>query len=819
MSQNRSIRTLAVAACAAAVLSLADTASAQSPTGRNLAFSGSTAPGATFNVDINHPTAVAGNIFAMLWSLPYFTLTTPTVPGYTVNGQLGLDPVNFLTGVTGVLAASGLTPTSLTIPNNPGLVGYPLFAQSVDLASATPDIYFSDNRVGVAVGARIGTVSLANPTTSSLTAGNNDLQNVTEGSVGLPGSLGIPRFACLPIRDRGQEGIAEGYGGTFSSTSHNSDVDSLSAKRPGRRTYNGAWQTIVCPNGFDVGIMRDLANPKQFSLLSFNRSTGVSTVIPGSTWVDTGTTAAPAQQNFYMATNRTGTLAAIYLKDSNTTTGFLPKVWVFRTDGSAPVQDVTPAAVTLVTDSFFDGSLCFTNDFLFAFGAQGMFWTSATAPAQMQPVTLPNTAAGNLPNIFGFPLSWRVSPDGSSYYGIISGNATASRGECDIVRITNVAGSPVAVNYSQFATPTGVSEFGFAAISPGTANNTSSGIKASVSPDGTKIAFIPCTTTTTVFNGICVADGTANPTTYTVPGATYYSEVCFLNNSTVLFFAGTGASTTTIAQGFYSLSLPGGTITQIGTAADHRTRGQFWSRNRNFWYFVRSNGASTVNDIVAVNAATGVPQSVTGNEFGTPGSVSTIRTGSFNTTTDPWFALEMQLRTAPVGNFAYFTARKEAGAGIFEDANVFRFDIENGGTATQLTSFAGTGATAGTVKNIESLMISDDGNHLAFSVRTGTASSATAPEDAWHHDIATGITRQVSVTSTLGLGQTITDGSIAFTGGSTPNGIVWSKGTGTATTVPTANVEVEWLPLTGSSTPIRLSSPPTSRILQVIGTN
>jgi len=816
MSFHRPFRPLAVAACVAAAISLAGTATAQGPTGRSLAFSGSTAPGATFNVDINHPTGAAGNIYAMLWSLPYFTLSTPTIPGYTVNGQLGLDPVNFITGVTGLFAPSGLTPTTLTIPNNTGLIGYPLFAQSVDLANATPDIYFSDNRVGVAVGARIGTVSLANPTTSSLTAGNNDLQNVTEGSVGLPASLGIPRFSALPIRDRGQDGMVEGYGGTFSSTSHNSDVDSLSAKRPGRRTNNGAWQSIVCPNGYDIVLMRDLTNPKQYSILSFNRATGVSTVIQGSTWVDTGTAAAPTQQNFYVATNRTGTLAAIYLKDSNTTaTGFLPKVWVFRTDGSTPVQDITPAAVTTVSQSFFDGSLCFTNDFLFAFGAAGLFWTSATAPAQMQPVTLPNTAATNQPNVFAFPLSWRVSQDGSTYYGIISSNATASRGECDIVRITNVAGAPVATNHSQFATATGVSEFGFAAISPGTANNTSTGIKASVSADGTKIAFIPCTSTTTVFNGICVADGTPNPTTYTVPGAAFYSEVCFLNNTTVLFFA--GASSTT--QGFYSLSLPGGTVTQIGTATDHRTRGQFWSRNRNWWYFVRSNSASTVNDIVAVNATTGVPQSVTGTEFGTPGAVGTIRTGSFNTTTDPWFALEMQLRTAPVGNFAYFTARKEIGGGLFEDANVFRFDLENGGTATQLTSFAGSGATAGTVKNIESLVISDDGNQLAFSVRTGTASTATAPEDVWHHDLVSGITRQVSVTSTLGLGQTITDGSIAFTGGSTPNGIVWSKGTGTATTVPTANVEVEWLPLTGTSTPIRLSSPPASRILQVIGTN
>lgn len=540
-------------------------------------------------------------------------------------------------------------------------------------------------------------------------------------------------------------------------------------------------------------------------------------MIPGSTWVDTGTDTAPTQQNFYVATNRTGTLAAIYLKDSNTTTGFLPKVWVFRTDGSAPVQDVTPTAVAAVTDSFFDGSLCFTNDFLFASGVQGMFWTSATTPAQMQPVTLPNTAATNQPNVFAFPLSWRVSQDGSTYYGLISSNATASRGECDIVRIANVAGAPAATNHSQFATATGISEFGFSAITPATTNDSSTGIKASVSPDGTKIAFIPCTTTTTVFNGICVADGTANPTTYTVPGATYYTEVCFLNNTTVLFFA--GASTRLIAQGFYSLSLPSGTITQIGSATDHLTRGQFWSRNRNWWYFVRSNSVSTINDIVAVNAATGVPQSITGIEFGTPGAVGTISSDSVPNSSNPSFAVGMQLRTAPVGNFAYFAARHKILGGPHEDANVFRFDIENGGTATQITSFAGRNAYREGVRNIESLVISDDGNQLAFSVRKGYSSTVTRPEDVWHHDLATGVTRQVSVTSTLGLGQTITDGSIAFTGGSAPNGIVWSKGTGGLHDVPMDNVEVEWVPLTGTTAPIRLSSPPASRILQVIGTN
>lgn len=789
-------------------------AAAAAQTGRNVNLLQPTFLGRTATFEVTYPTTAAGNFCAFLWSLPG-SGGAINAPGITVNGSYLGDLASVVSAYATILSATGSESYNLPIPTASVLLGYAWDLQTADLDFTNLALSFADNELSLAITAGIGNVDLAIATTTSLTAGNNDLSSLDDSTIGTPTSKNIPPHSAIVVRHRGEEGFVEGYQGTFSSTSHNSDIDSVSARRAGRRTLNGAYQTLVCPNGFDITIQRDLANPKQFSLLSYNRATGAATVIPGSVWTDTGTAAAPAQQFFYFGVSRDGVWGAIYVKDSNTTTpGFAPMVWAFRTDGTAPVVDITPAGTTTAS-SFFDGTLAFSNDFLLASGSGGVFWTSATNPTQLQSLALPNTTASNAPNIWAFPFSWRIAPAGDVVYLPLGSDAAASRAEMDIARLTNNAGTPAVVNYTQFPVATGIAEFGYAAISPSTANNSSQGIKSSVSPDGSKFAFLAATTTTTAFPGLYVADGTPNPTLYTVPGATYYSEVAFVNNTTVLFFAGTSNT----LQSFYQLDLTAGaqlgTITQIGTAADIRTRGQFWSLNKNWWYFIRSNSASTLNDIVGVNCATGAVFSVTGTEFGTPGPVGTIRTGSFNTTADPWFALEMQLRRAPVGDYAYFTARREIGGGVFEDANVFRFDIENGGQAVQVTNNAGTGAGATTVRNIESLTISADGMHLAWGERLGTASSSS--EDVFHFDLGTNTLTQCSVSTATG--QTITDGSIRFVGGSDPYGLVWSIGTG-STTVPTANARVEYAPFGAVQTPVLISASPSgTRLYQVIGTH
>ncbi len=786
---------------------LALTAAATAQSGRTLSLGAPVVAGRTAVFELHHPATAAGNVYALLWSEAFAQTNVFAVPGFSTVGTLRVNPATWAVAYLGLCTSSGLVTHAFQVPSDPFFLGYAFDMQSLDIDVANLTLNLSDDELTLVITNDIGGIDVAIATTSSTTTGNNDLHSITDLNLGNPASKAIAPFSYLVARHRGEEGFVEGYAGTFSGTSHNSDIDSVGYRRAGRRTANPGYQVLACPNGYDVSIVRDRANGRQFSLLSYDRATGDAVIIPGSTWLDTGTSATPAQQFFYYGVSRDGQWAALYVRDSNTASpAFAPMVWAFRTDGTQPVVDVTPPGIS-TSDAWFDGTLLFTNDFLIASGSRGYFWTSATAPAPMTALMTPNTTASNLPNIWAYPFSWRVSPDGATAYVPLGSDATASRGEMDMCRIANVGGVPVATNHSQFAVATGIAEFGYNGYTPATTNNSSVGIKASVSPDGSKIAFLAATTTTSAFPGLYVADGTPGPTLRTAPGATYYSEVAFVNDTTVMFFA--GASNTT--QDLYRLDVPTGTVTAVTTVADIRTRGQFWSLNKDWWYFVRSNAASDRNDLVGVDCATGVPFSVTGGEFGAPGPVGTIRTGSFNTTADPWFALEMQLRRAPVGGYAYFTARRETGvAATFADANVFRFDIENGGRAVQLTNNTGTGAAAAIV-NIENLTISGDGQHVAWTQRIGTSTAAS--EDVFHLDLGTNTVTQASTSNPTG--QTVSDGSLRFVGNA-PRGLVFAIGTG-STTVPVANAKVEYTPL-GTTTPILISQPPAgTRLYHVVG--
>ncbi|MFY9343256.1 MAG: hypothetical protein WAT39_12240 [Planctomycetota bacterium] len=801
---------------ATAIVSLAATAAAQS--GRTMSQTGYACPGATINAVINYPPAAVGNIYGFMWSNPFPGSFPLTIPGFTFVSDCRIDLGSMVLLNLGIYPAGSSVSMAVPLANTPSLIGAALDCQSLDV-DITQTFYLADNDLAVVVAAGPGNVEITSATNTTTTTGDNNTHQISNATIGAPVSYGQPTFSFLATRHRGDEGFVEGYAGTFTGTSYNSDIDSVSYLRVGRRSCTPGYQTIGLPNGYEISIQRDRVNGKQFALASYNRATGATAIIPGSTWLDTSTTSTtPAQQMFYFGFSRDGVWGAIYVKDSTLTTAvpppFAPMVWAFRTDGSQPVIDITPAG-TVATSAFFDGTLCFTDDFLVAAGSAGFFWTSATAPATLQPLALPNTTATNMPNVWAFPLSWRVSPDGSKGYLQISSNPTVSRGEMDIVKVTNNAGTPQVVNYTQFLLPTGTSEFGYSAITPSTANNSSNGIKASVSPNGDRLAFLAATAVTTVFPGLYVADGTPNPVLYTVPGALFYSEVAFINNDTVMFFAGT----TNLLQALYKLDLTAGAqlgvITQVSVATDIRTRGSFWSLNKNWWYFVRSNSASTVNDIVSVNCTTGAVQSVTGVEFGTPGPVGTMRTGSFNVTADPWFALENMLRRAPVGNYAYFTGRLEV-AGMFQDANVFRFDIENGGQAVMLTNNTGTGAAVGNVLCIENLCISDDGNHVAYSQRLGNVSAAGTPENVFHLNLGTSTITQ---SSTSQPSQTITDGSLRFCGGTSPTGVVWSQSTGSSAVVNLTNGVVQFAAL-GSNSPITISAPAAgSRLYHVLGTH
>lgn len=779
-------------------------ASLGAQTGRTLVVTTPATLGGTAQIDFNHPLTAGGNYFEILGSAPNTNALNLGIPA--VAGLFRLDFPTYFSWSNGFLAAATSTPITLPIANNISLVGAVVESQSADVNPTATMVFLGDNDVQLRIVLGICKLTMAQASSTSTITGNNVLHQIDDMSIGTPANLGVPAFACQVIRHRGQEGFVEGYAGTFSATPHNSDIDSLSHRRVAKRTMNGAYQMITLPNGYDISIVRSNANQNEFRVMSYNRATGVSTVVPGTTVVDTSA-APPTTATLlpYMVFSNDGTLGCVIVHDLNTTAPPPDRVLLFRTDASAPAIDVTATAP--VSTAYFDGAQYFTNDFLIVVGSGGWYWTSVTAPGPLQPLSLPNTTASNAPPIWVFSFSWRVARDGSIAYFASGSNAAASRTEMELYRITNNAGTPLVANVTQFAAPTGLAEFGFSAITPSTANNSSNGIKCAVSPDGTQVAMLGATTTTTAFPGLYVWTGTPNPSLVTVPGATFYSEVTFLNDTTVLFFAGTSNT----AQTLYKYDVNTTAVTAMTTASDIRTRGQWWSLNKHWWYFVRSNAASSKNNIVAVSRKTGAMKDITGTEFSAPSVPPRheILTGSFNTTLDPWPMLEMQIRRAPVGDFAYFTARRVTNvAATFEDANVFRFDIENGGQAEMLTNNTTRGALA-VIKQIESLAISDNGAHLAWAQRLDIL--ATNSEDVIHFRTAA---NQLSVSAPGG--QSITDGSIYFTC-NPPNGLVWSIGTG-STTMPLANSRIEWAGL-GTNTPIPISGPlVTTRLFQILGT-
>jgi hypothetical protein len=772
-------------------------------TGRTMSLGGPALLGTNFAIRVAHPTAAGGNYYEALTSAPTPGAVNLGLP--FVQGLARIDVGGFFTLYNGMLSATGITTQSLAVPNSTGLLGATFDVQTIDVDLSGPTLYLADNDVTPRV-LTVCRIDIAQSTSTALLTSDNDLQRVTNASVGAPVSQGLARFAYGVTRHRGLQGFVEGYGGPFSSTSHTADIDSQGLRRVARRLVNAYYQVVSCPNGYDISIIRDPVNQRQCSVLSYERATGTPRIIPGTTFVDTSPSAPSSSVQilgFYPAFSLDGTWATCIVQDSSANSPPPDRVIAFRTDGRSAAIDIT--ATTPASAVYFDGAHFCTRDFLIVQGSGGYYWTRADNPTTLQPLALPNTAANNAPNVWAYPFSWRISDDGAIAYVPIGSHPTAWRAEMDLVKIAPSGSVPVATNHTRFATPKGLCEFGYAAITPSPLVDSLAGMKCSVSPSGTRVAVLG--TAGGAFSGLYLCDGSADPQLRSVAGANFYAEVVFLNEATVLFFAGA----TPGVHAFYKLDVPSGTITQIGTATNHQPRGQFWSLNRSWWYFVRSDPLSTVNNLVAVEAATGLLRDITGNEFSS-GNLPSLRTGSLNTTVDPWFAQEMQLRRAPSGNRAWFTARRETGAtGTYEDANVFMFDIETGGAAVALTNNTGRGTGAGSVLNIEGLTISADGNHLAWAQRYGN--SDTTSEDVFHLNLLTSAARQVSVSTPSG--QSVTDGSIRFTC-NPPNGLAWSMGTGSVT-VPSANVRVDWAPLSGGAPFSVTPAPMLPQILQVIG--
>jgi hypothetical protein len=167
----------------------------------------------------------------------------------------------------------------------------------------------------------------------------------------------------------------------------------------------------------------------------------------------------------------------------------------------------------------------------------------------------------------------------------------------------------------------------------------------------------------------------------------------------------------------------------------------------------------------------------------------------------------------PLSDYAVFAARRVIAApNLYEDANVFRFDMENGGQAVMLTNRTGTG-TSSAVRNIESVTVAGDPLFVAWAERLGIV--ATSSEDVYVTSIlGNAEVRRVSAANPAG--QSVVDGSIRFT--CVPAaGVVWAVGQGRLD-VPEDNVAVQWSAL-GSAGPLtRLSPAPVlTRVFQVIG--
>lgn len=95
-----------------------------------------------------------GNPYAFLWCVPPYQGTYPlSVPGFTVNGPVLVDPATSVAAFSGVLPFTGQVGAYLQVPAHPSFVGYAWDLQTVDLDMANLALNFSTNELSVAISA------------------------------------------------------------------------------------------------------------------------------------------------------------------------------------------------------------------------------------------------------------------------------------------------------------------------------------------------------------------------------------------------------------------------------------------------------------------------------------------------------------------------------------------------------------------------------------------------------------------------------------------------------------------------------------------
>lgn len=873
-------RTLSLAAAAALV---AGGLAAQT-TGRTNVLTTVPQVGGNLTVTVKYPVTEAGNPYAMFWSPKYAGTTNLGIP--FIQGLLRLDPALFQQFYTGVFDATGAVSQAIPVPANPALIGGSFDMQSADLNLGLLTVYLADNDVTPYIIGCFGTVMTMTGTSPSLTTG--DFQLATMNGSLTPVNQAVPVAMMQATRHYGQGGTVEGYAATFTNTSGNSDVNSIKRDRPGRRSLTINGGTIALPNGYDIVLMRDKANVKINYIVSIDQATGVSKVL--ATYTDSVRTAAAAISEFQpqVGCSDDGSLICVTVRDSGNSAGagLADQCWLVKSDGSnwtatgTPVLNISLAGAP-AGFQYFDGSIVMANQRVFVGSAGGWLSTNfADSPTNtLTPVTLPQT--GTLKNnVFIYSVARHRSDDGKKICLLIGGDSTASLREQDVVAINNIDATGYTVaNISGFPTTTTIQQLGLSSVTQttvqsynttaaawsGTPANSSNGIKGAFSPDGSRYAFLvgndnfipgfPAVPYTAIPANLMIAktDGSqagtlVSPTAGLFdPQVNYMSDIAFVNNDTVVFFAGkyaltytgtTSSALTEVACDLYSYTISTNTVANLtktctgslvapftagGTAGNIRVRSTFFSNNRNWWYFERGYGpqVTTVfgNNIVGVNCTTLAVKDITGSEFsgGTAPAIyrSVSQTGT-GYTTDPWSALEFQIRKSPVGNLAFFAAETAAGASgtVFNDMNVFSWDIENGGQATQLTAYA-TSGTSTTRQSISQLNVSPDGNWIAWAQRLTTAS---AQEEVFAMPALGGAVKQLSASRWVSpLFQSVTDGSIHWTcqtGGIWT--LAWSVGTASVT-CPTANVVAQMSLCDGSMpAPLDLTAAPVATPAKLI---
>jgi hypothetical protein len=595
---------------------------------------------------------------------------------------------------------------------------------------------------------------------------------------------------------------------------------------------------VVLNSVRDLLLVRDALRPRDFALLTIDVTTGMAAILPGTVISDNVAMSSMPYPMFHsqVAVRDDGNLVGVFVRNENNTAAVAyNRAWLVKTDGTT--WNTTGTAVLDVSiarpaPEYIAQTIFFANGRLFAAGTDGWQSCPDDGSGVMTAIALPNTGMGN-PNQFIYPASWRVSRDRRTVVLAIGGDAGNATMQNDIVALTNISAAGLrATNVSGFLLPTSLQcRFGAGTYTFSSSATAGIGKRADLAPDGARVAFLGGTNLAADPTRLYVArtDGTQAGALVPVTGGwfdpqvVYMCGVEFVTNTTVLFFAGTTHSATTGNLELYAYDVVTNTVTNLtrtttgattppftagGNTGNIIVHSTFKSDNGNWFYFLRGDNRTSLvfhKNFVGVNVNTLQVKDITGSEF-SGGTAPAVYRGATTRTIDPWVAVDTMLRKSPAGGMAYFASEMAAGASaaVYNDANIFAFDIENGGEAVQVTNYTLTGGTPATVNYLQSLTISPDGQALAFALRTGTA--ATTSEDVFviAANAVRGTPTQLSVSAAGG--QTITDGSIHFTGAPV-DAVVWSKGTG-STTVPTANTVAQWRPMSGSGPEVDLSEPP-----------